>query len=130
MNISEAARRSGLPPKTIRYYEQIGLVAPVRRDNAYRDYDDKDVHELSFLARARGLGFGMDECRRLLALYRDDERSNVEVRAAAQAHLSRIRAKIGELKRMERTLSGLVAACRTDIRPDCPILEGVAGEGR
>lgn len=130
MNIGEAARRSGLPAKTIRYYEQIGLVAPARRHNDYRDYGDRDVHELSLIARARNLGFGIGECRHLLALYRDGGRSNREVRVAAEAQIAEIRGKIGELKQMERTLSGLVTACRNGSRPDCPILEGLAGEGR
>ena len=129
MNIGEAARRSGLPAKTIRYYEEIGLVVPGRRGNAYRDYGDRELHELRFVASARGLGFAIDEVRRLLALYRDKGRASADVRAAAQAHIVAIRAKIAELKAMERTLAGLVAACRGDARPDCPILEGLAGEG-
>ena len=127
MNIGEAGRRSGLPAKTIRYYEEIGLVAPARRDNDYRDYGDRELHELRFIASARRLGFTVDQVRHLLALYRDKERASADVRAAAQAHIAEIRARIAELKAMERTLSGLVDACRGDERPECPILEGLAG---
>ena len=130
MNIGEAAKRTGLPPKTIRYYEQIGLVEPARRGNTYRDYSDKDVHELRFVARARALGFGIEECRRLLSLYRDTDRSSAEVRTAAQHHIGEIRAKIAELKEMERTLGALIEACHGDERPDCPILDELAAPPR
>ena len=128
MNIGEAGRRSGLPAKTIRYYEQIGLVAPARRDNDYRDYSDRDVHELRFVARARALGFSVEESRQLLALYRDRDRSSADVREAATRHIADINRRIAELREMERTLSDLVRTCHGDSRPDCPILEGIAGE--
>ena len=127
MNIGTASRRSGLPPKTIRYYEQIGLVAPGRRDNAYRDYGESDVHELRFVARARSLGFSVDECRKLLGLYRDKDRSSLEVRETARAHIADIRDKIAALRAMEAMLAELVDRCAGDQRPDCPILEGLAG---
>ena len=126
MNIGQAAKRSGLPPKTIRYYEDIGLVSSLRRDNGFRDYDEKDVHSLRFIARARGLGFTVEECRHLLALYKDPERSSAEVRAAAERHIADIRAKITELQSMEKTLHHLIHACAGDGRPECPILEGLA----
>jgi MerR family transcriptional regulator, copper efflux regulator len=128
MNIGKAAERSGLPPKTIRYYEEIGLLRPARRDNRFRDYADRDVHELRFIARARGLGFSVEECRHLLGLYRDKDRSSADVRAAARQHIEEIRSKIAELKSMERTLAQLIASCHGDSRPDCPILAGIAGE--
>jgi len=126
MNIGAAAKRSGLTAKTIRYYEQIGLVAPGRRGNDYRDYGDKELHELRFIATARSLGFTIEQCRHLLALYRDQGRASADVRAAARDHVGEIRAKIAELEAMERMLAGLIDACRGDERPDCPILEGLA----
>ena len=126
MNIGEAARRSGLPAKTIRYYEQIGLVRPGRRDNAYRDYGEAELHELRFIGRARALGFTIDECHRLLDLYRNKDRASADVRAAAEAHIEDIRTKIAELKLMERTLADLIETCSGDQRPDCPILDGLA----
>lgn len=126
MNIGEAAKRSGLPAKTIRYYEDIGLVSSARRDNGFRDYDERDVHSLRFVAKARSLGFTVEECRHLLALYRDPARSSAEVREAAERHLADVRSKIAELQAMEKTLTHLVHACAGDGRPDCPILDGLA----
>ncbi len=126
MNIGRAAERSGLPPKTIRYYEDIGLLKPARRANGFRDYADRDVHELRFIARARGLGFSVEECRHLLELYRDTGRASAEVRAMAAGHIEAIRAKMEELRAMELTLSRLVDQCAGDERPDCPILEGLS----
>jgi MerR family transcriptional regulator, copper efflux regulator len=123
MNIGQASQQSGLPTKTIRYYEDIGLLQPARRDNGFRDYADKDVHELRFVARARGLGFTIDECRHLLDLYRDKGRTSAEVRAAVGEHLAVIQAKIAELRTMEQTLKDLMATCAGGSRPDCPILE-------
>jgi MerR family copper efflux transcriptional regulator len=126
MNIGEAARASGLPPKTIRYYEQIGLVRSDRRDNNYRDYSETALHSLRFLRRARALGFSIDECRQLLSLYADKRRASADVRRLAQEHIGEIDEKIAELKAMRKTLSVLVQACHGDARPDCPILEDLA----
>ena len=127
MNIAEVARRSGLPPKTIRYYEEIGLIRPGRRDNGYRDFAETDLHKLAFLGRARSLGFSIEECRTLLALYEDRARASADVKAIAQDHLDAIDAKIAELQAMRATLSTLVAHCAGDDRPDCPILADLAG---
>ena len=127
MIIGEAASRSGLPTKTVRYYEQIGLVRPGRRGNNYRSYSEADVHELRFVARARALGFSVEDCRHLLSLYRNKTRSSAEVREAAERHIAEIRTKMAELQEMERTLSALVRACHGDARPGCPILEGLSG---
>ena len=127
MNIGEAARASGLPPKTIRYYEEIGLVSPDRRDNNYRDYSETALHNLRFLQRARALGFSIEDCRQLLSLYADKRRASADVRGVAAAHIGEIEAKIAELKAMRKTLSALVHACHGDRRPDCPILEDLAG---
>lgn len=126
MNIGVASQLSGLPTKTIRYYEDIDLLRPARRDNGFRDYAMSDVHELRFVARARGLGFSVEECRHLLELYRNKERASADVRNAAIAHVEAIREKIRELRSMERTLTQLVHQCAGDSRPDCPILEGLA----
>ena len=82
MNIGEAAERTSLPPKTIRYYEEIDLVTPERGTNGYRRYSDKDVHRLRFLQRARSLGFSIDECRLLLSLYQDRHRASADVKGA------------------------------------------------
>src|SRR3546814_16088526 len=130
MNIGAAAKRSGLPSKTIRYYEDIGLVTPLRRDNGFRDYADRDVHDLRFIARARGLGFTVEQCRHLLALYRDKDRSSAEVRSPALRHIEEIRAKITELEALEKTLAELVNAWACDGRHDCHLVTGLAGGSR
>lgn len=123
MNIGAAARQSSLPPKTIRYYEEIGLLKPARRANGFRDYGDKDIHDLRFIARARGLGFSVEECRHLLDLYRNTARSSSAVRETAATHIAGIRAKIEQLQSMEKTLSRLIDQCAGDARPECPILD-------
>lgn len=128
MNIGDAARRSGLPAKTIRYYEEIGLIAPERSGNSYRDYSNDDVHRLAFLKRARNLGFSIDDCRQLMALYRDRGRASQDVRAIASAHVAAIEEKVRELQSMRTTLNKLIHACHGDERPNCPILEEMAGE--
>ncbi|MFC2970338.1 Cu(I)-responsive transcriptional regulator [Acidimangrovimonas pyrenivorans] len=129
MNIAEVARRTGLPAKTIRYYEEIGLIHPDRRANGYRDFSDSHLHKLAFLGRARGLGFSIEECRALLALYEDRARASADVKAIAQQHLEAIDAKLDELQQMRATLADLVDHCAGDHRPDCPILADLAGSG-
>lgn len=126
MNIGDVARRAGLPAKTIRYYEEIDLIAPLRDSNGYRVFEDADLHRLEFLARARSLGFSISECRALMRLYADKSRASSDVKAIAAEHLSQIAAKIAELRAMQSTLSELVEACAGDHRPDCPILKGLA----
>lgn len=126
MNIGEAAATSGLPPKTIRYYEEIGLVTPRRAANGYRDYGPDHVRFLGFVARARALGFSVADCRALLALWRDRDRASAEVRRLAQDHLTEIDAKLAALAGMRRTLADLVDRCHGDDRPDCPIIDDLA----
>jgi MerR family transcriptional regulator, copper efflux regulator len=127
MNIGAAAERSGMPPKTIRYYESVGLIQPAeRRGNGYRDYSDKDVATLRFVHRARGLGFTIEECRELLALYRDRERASSEVKRIALDRVATIDVKIAELQGMRSALMMLAHRCHGDDRPDCPILEDLA----
>ena len=130
MNIGQAADRSGLPSKTIRYYEEIGLVSPMRRTNGYRDYSDEDLHRLRFLQRARRLGFSIEDCRALLSLYDDRSRASADVKALASARIAEIDARIDELATLRASLSQLVAACHGDDRPDCPILDDLAGTVR
>ena len=127
MNVSEAGRRAGLPPKTIRYYEEIGLITPTRAANGYRDYASDDVHRLAFLRRARGLGFSIEECRQLTELYRDRSRASHDVKAIAKTHVAAIETKIRDLQAMRNTLDRLIDACAGDDRPDCPILDEFAG---
>ncbi|MBK6468670.1 MAG: Cu(I)-responsive transcriptional regulator [Rhodobacter sp.] len=129
MNISEVGARAGLPAKTIRYYEEIGLILPLRGQNGYRQFRETDLHKLAFIGRARSLGFSIEDCRALLALYEDKGRASADVKALARRHLDQIAAKITELRAMEATLGDLVQACAGDGRPDCPILSGLAARG-
>lgn len=122
MNIGEVAKRAGLPPKTIRYYEDIGLIKPLRDTNGYRAFRETDVHKLAFLGRSRALGFTIEDCRNLLALWEDKARASGDVRSIAKEHLTEIETKIANLQAMRDTLSELVRECAGDGRPDCPIL--------
>ena len=127
MNIGQAAEKSGLPPKTIRYYEDIGLVTPGRRANGYRQYDPPEIHKLAFLQRARGLGFSIDDCRTLLSLYDDKHRASADVKRIAETRIAEIDGKIAELQSLRTTLGALAASCHGDNRADCPILDDLAG---
>ena len=130
MNIGEASALSGLPAKTIRYYEEIGLVRPARR--AAKGYPHKrgtDVRTLVFLQRARSLGFSVRECRDLLALYRDRHRASADVKAVALRRVGDIDRKIAELQAMRGALVDLAERCHGDDRPECPIIDDLAGGG-
>ena len=129
MNIGEAAERSKLPAKTLRYYEEINLVVPGRSGNGYRAYRLEDIHRLTFLQRARGLGFTIEECRSLLSLYADKNRASAEVKSIASDKIAEIDKKLIELQSLRHTLSSLVSACHGDDRPDCPIIDDLAGLG-
>ena len=122
MNISEVSSATDLPAKTIRYYEDIGLVIPDRADNGYRDFSHTDLHKLAFLGRARALGFSIEDCRTLLALYQDSTRESAQVKSLAQDHFAAIDTKITQLQSMRATLADLIEPCAGDNRPDCPIL--------
>jgi len=123
MNIGDVSKLAGLPPKTIRYYEDIGLVTPLRGPNGYRSFRDSDLHKLAFLGRSRALGFTIEDCRTLLALWDDQDRASADVRAIAKEHLAQIESKIADLQDIRKTLTHLVQECAGDDRPDCPILQ-------
>ena len=128
MNIGAAAAESGVTAKMIRHYEAIGLLPPAqRRGNDYRDYGRRDVHELRFIKRARKLGFSIPEIGELLALWRDRARPSREVKRIAEAHIDDLQSRVAEMQAMANTLQELVAACHGDDRPDCPILDDLAG---
>ena len=130
MNIGTAARITGLPAKTIRYYEDIGLIVPARSANGYRAYDDHHLHRLAFLQRARSLGFSIDECRLLLSLYEDGHRQSSDVKRIALEKIAEIDRKIEELSGIRSALAHLAENCHGDQRPDCPILDDLAGLNR
>jgi len=126
MNISDVSKATGLPAKTIRYYEDIDLIRPQRQSNGYREFRGTDLHKLAFLARARSLGFPVENCRSLLALYGDEDRASADVKQIAETHLAEIDKKLSELTAMRDTLRVLVKSCAGDSRPDCPILRDLA----
>ena len=128
MKIGEAAETSGVSAKMIRYYESIGLLAKAaRRENGYRDYDSRDVHDLRFIKRARTLGFSVEEITRLLGLWRDAERPSRDVKAITAAHIDDLEARIAEMQGMVNALKHLASHCHGNDRPDCPILEELGG---
>ncbi len=126
MNIGEASKLSGVSAKMIRHYESIGLLRPPARGlNDYRQYAERDLHELRFIARARALGFSMKEIRDLLSLWRNRRRASAQVRAIAGSHLKALEQRIAMMESVRATLSELVRSCHGDDRPDCPILDGL-----
>ena len=126
MTIGEAAKRSGVPPKTIRFYEEAGIIAPAARgDNRYRSYGEGDVQTLRFIHRARSLGFSLKDVGDLLALYRDRSRASREVKALALRHVADLDRKIAEMIAIRDMIAGLAERCHGDERPDCPILEAL-----
>jgi MerR family copper efflux transcriptional regulator len=128
MNIGEAAAASGVSAKMLRYYESIGLVEPaIRTASNYRVYGEAQVHALRFIRQARDLGFSLEETATLLALWRDRSRASADVKALALAHVVDLDARIAALQAMRRTLVHLAGSCHGDERPDCPILDGLAG---
>ena len=124
MNISAASKAAGLPIKTVRYYADIGLVqAPSRSEAGYRTYDDASVRKLIFIRRSREFGFTIEECRELLGLYQDQDRTSAEVKRIASKRLEEIEEKQRELQSLHDELAHLVTSCRGDHRPDCPIID-------
>ncbi|WP_114953194.1 Cu(I)-responsive transcriptional regulator [Sphingosinicella terrae] len=123
MKIGQASKTSGVSQRMIRHYESIGLIPrAARRDSGYRDYDERDVHTLRFIRRARDLGFGIEEIGKLLTLWHDRSRASAEVKAIALARAAELERKARELDAMRQTLEHLAAHCHGDARPDCPIL--------
>jgi len=129
MNIGQASDASGVSAKRIRYYEEIGLIQPMgRTGNNYRVYGNEEVHILRFIKRARNLGFSLEESERLLKLWRDKERESAAVKEVALAHIGDLERRIAEMQGMVKTLKHLAHCCGGDNRPNCPILDDLAGE--
>lgn len=129
MKIGQASLESGVSQRMIRHYESIGLIGrAARRDSGYRDYDERDVHTLRFIRRARDLGFPIEEIGKLLQLWQDRGRASADVKALALARAAELKRKARELDAMRRSLEHLAANCHGDDRPDCPILGGLEGK--
>jgi MerR family copper efflux transcriptional regulator len=131
MNISEAAKESGLSAKTIRYYEEIELLAAAARgENGYRQYDRKAVKELRFLAHAREVGFDLEESKQLLDLSRNPERQSRHARDLVMEKSQKLQARIAQLVAMQKQLLEMASHCRGDEGPECAILEDLAAVER
>lgn len=129
MNIGEAAKSSGVSAKMIRHYEELGLLPQARRtESGYRQYDANEVHTLRFIRHSRDVGFSLSEIAELVGLWQNRRRSSRKVKELAEFHLKELERKAAELLAMKATLERLVHGCHGDDRPDCPILEGLAGE--
>jgi len=129
MNIGQAASASGVSAKMIRHYEELGLLPAAKRtESGYRQYDDNEVHTLRFIRHSRDLGFSLSEIAELVGLWQNRRRSSRRVKAMAQAHIKELEQKAAELLAMKSTLEHLVHCCHGDDRPECPILEGLAGD--
>ena len=127
MNIGKAADLSGLTVKTVRYYSDIGIIYPhVNKNTGYRDFSESDLAKLQFLAKARKFGFSLNDCRELLALYEDTERSSREVKVLTLEKIAEIDTKLSELQILKDQLSELASACQGDDRPNCPILDALS----
>jgi Cu(I)-responsive transcriptional regulator len=128
VNIGDAARLSGVSPKMVRHYEGLGLLARVSRsDSGYRQYGAADVHTLRFIKRARDLGFSMEEIAELLGLWQNRRRASANVRRIATKHAEDLAQRIAAMQEMQRTLQHLIHCCHGDDRPECPILDRLAG---
>jgi Cu(I)-responsive transcriptional regulator len=128
VNIGEAARLSGISARMVRHYEGLGLLGEVHRtDGGYRQYTPSDVHTLRFIKRSRDMGFSMDQVAELVDLWHNRRRTSASVKRIAQAHLDELEQRIAAMQGMRRTLAHLVHCCQGDQRPDCPILDDLAG---
>ncbi|MBI5256930.1 MAG: Cu(I)-responsive transcriptional regulator [Burkholderiales bacterium] len=128
MNIGQAAQATGVSPKMIRHYESLGLLGGLARtESGYRQLDETALHALRFIRRARDLGFSIKEIETLLGLWRNKRRPSAEVKRVAMTHVADLQRRIEELQAMQRTLAHLAKGCHGDQRPDCPILDDLAG---
>lgn len=128
MNIGEAASASGVSAKMIRHYEELALLPAARRtESGYRQYEQNDVQTLRFIRHSRDLGFSLTEIAELLSLWQNRRRPSRQVKALAEAHINELERKAAELLAMKAALEHLVHCCHGDDRPECPILEGLAG---
>ena len=131
MNIGKAASMSGLTVKAVRYYSDIGIIKPdINTNTGYRDFSEPDLAKLQFVAKARKFDFSLDDCRELLALYENTDRSSKEVKNLTLEKIAEIDIKLKELNMLRKQLTTLASACQGDDRPDCPILDALSDRTR
>lgn len=131
MNIGQAAKASGVSAKMLRYYESIGILPAAGRTEAgYRTYSEHDIRTLRFVRRARDLGLPLERIKLLIGLWQDKDRASADVKRIATEHAAELRAKIAEMTRMCEVLEEMAEACHGDHRPECPILDEIAGDGQ
>ncbi len=124
MNIGKASKFSGLTAKTLRYYDQIGLVKPYQNKfTSYREYSEDDILKLKFVANARKFDFSLEECRELLSLYENKNRSSKEVKVITMEKINEIDKRLNDLNKLRKELSYIAKNCKGDNRPNCPILD-------
>lgn len=129
MNISEAARRSGLSAKLIRHYEDIGLIrAPARSDSGYRLYNSRNVEQLSFVHHARELGFTTAQISDLVRLRDNPARASREVKAVAEQQLHMLEQRMAQLQAMKQLLTDMIHQCAGNDDPHCVILDTLASD--
>lgn len=129
LTIGDAAAQSGLPAKTIRYYDEIELVSPSSRSQAgYRQYEAAELRKLAFVKKARSFGFSVEDCRQLLGLFENQDRSSREVKALANRRLEEIEEKIRDLQFLHNELSQVASICPGDEQSECPILTSLASD--
>ena len=126
MKIGHLSEQTNCKIETIRYYERIGLLpTPARSDGGYRLYDETHLRRLSFIRRSRELGFTIEEIRGLLDLVDGGDYTCSDVKAITMGHVESIRQKIADLKKLEKTLSGIASKCSGGTKPECPIVDAL-----
>lgn len=131
IRIGALSERTGCKIETIRFYEKAGIIQPAGRSRAgHRIYTVEHEKRLSFVRKARSLGFSLDEVRQLLRMVDETGHTCDEVRSAAEAHLRQVRERVADLRTIERVLAGMVKSCRGGDIPDCPVVEALYASSR
>ena len=126
MYISEISKKLKITSRTVRYYEDIGIITSKRLENNYRFYDDKNIDKLKFLVRARKLGFALAECKELIKLFENKNRKSQNVRLIAKTKIESLTKQLKEIEDLKSSLEWLVNKCPGDNKPDCPIIDELA----
>ena len=126
MLIQQVAKKLNTTTRTIRHYEDLGIIKSDRLANNYRVYDEKNYDKLKFLVRARNLGFSLNECKELIKLFENSTRKSSRVREIAKKKLNDLKLQIKELDNLKVSLEWLVNKCPGNEKPDCPIIDELA----